>query len=142
MKIGLKINRTAGVIAIVGVLLHAFALVHHTLMLADALPHAAGGLRVAAAFPYDFPLCRGSGASRADGISGQPAEPDPVAPHHRPLPCPVCSGSSAAYALASSPVALAIAAGDGVLDFAPPHERAREAEAASLPPARAPPASA
>lgn len=134
----MRINRTAGIIAIAGVLLHAFALVrHHAVMLAEVPPPVENGLRVAAAFPYAFPLCRGNAASRP----GEPGKQVPAAPH-RPLPCPVCSGTATAFAVASSLVVFPLSAGSAALESAPPADRPREVEPAALPPARAPPLSA
>ena len=139
----MRISRRAGIIAIVGVLLHALALVrHHAVMMADALPYGESGLRVAAAFPYDLQLCRGNVAALPDGVaSGGPGKQDP-APPHRPLPCPVCSGSASAYALAPSLVAFLVPEEGAVLESAQPADRPRDPEPPALPRARAPPTSA
>jgi len=115
-------------LAILGVLLHALALVHHhAVMMADALPAsvpARDAVRVTAVFPYgNAPICRGNGASRLDDpTAGEPRE-DSRSPAQRPLPCPVCSGSSAAYAIAPGFVAFLLpVVGEG-LTLPPPSER-------------------
>jgi hypothetical protein len=140
-------RRSVGIVAIVGVLLHALALVHHhAIMVANALPSAtpaAAAPRIAAAFPFgNVPICRGNGTSALDDAApGAPGEDSP-SPAQRPLPCPVCSGSAAVYAIAPSPLAFLSPAAAGAPGFPTPAEHPHEATPAAHPPARAPPLSA
>jgi hypothetical protein len=137
-------RRSVGLIAILGVLLHALALVHHHLvMMADALPTAAlagDGPRVAAAFPYGaVPVCRGAGATSLDDpATGEPGEDSP-SPAQRPLPCPFCSGSASTYAIAPTAIAFLVPTDAGALGPTTSVERPREPASAAHPPARAPP---
>lgn len=128
-------HRSVGLIAIVSVLLHAFAIVrHHAVMMTDALPRS----QVAAALDR-LPLCgSNSGASTLDfGSSSEQDEPS-----QRSAPCPVCCGSLAVYAVAPSLFAFLVLPHAGPLEPPAAPDRPRESERRTHPPARGPPATA
>jgi hypothetical protein len=126
------------VIAIVGVLLHALAIVrHHAVMMTDGLlaaPSTAAGLRIDSASAFaKLPLCRGNPGDAGESGEG-PAQPQ------RGAPCPVCTGSVGPFALATSACVVAVLprAGPPRLPDRPDHPL--QAEHYAHPRARAPPA--
>jgi hypothetical protein len=128
----MRLRRWTTIVALIGVLLHAGALVrHHGIML--------GANLLEQAFADPAAICFGGQDSTSRSSVGHPAAPKPSEAHSE---CPVCAGQAPVFALAAPdatdvPVRFAVMA----RWFEP--ERANPAlRHAVCPPPRGPPASA
>lgn len=126
----MRSRRWIGIVALLGVLLHAGALVcHHATMLGATLQHQALLADLAQ-------ICHGAGTTASEPAPDLPAIPKPTDAQNG---CPLCSGLGFAFALAA-PVLAAI-----VLPAAAPVFQVRVAAVPSVrpavhPPVRGPPA--
>lgn len=126
-------RKLIGVVAILGVLLHAGLIVQHASMLVGAVlgQSLAGDLQAA--------ICHGGDAATADAAvpqdgdgSGRPAAGQ----------CPICQGMSSAAVVLPTPLPLAARAEAESERLAAISERIAHRIAGLLPPARAPPSRA
>ena len=140
----MSLRRCTGVIAILGVLLHALAIVRHHAVTLPGLWSAEDALQSDRVLAFGaLPICRGNPAALARGSDATGDSPArSPSKSKQGSPCPVCSGGLSGYALASSATTVALLPDTGAIGLPAPPDHERDAARGVRPPARGPPAPA
>ena len=128
-------RRWLGLLAVVGVLLHAGAIVRHNAVMLAAASRTTAANTAVASLDADLRLICSAGAHLAEALL-----PDGKDPTGNPQTCPICAGLASAHALTAVALpALAIPYGDHAVATASTDERI-SVQRRLRPPSRAPPA--
>ncbi len=127
-------RRWLGLLAVLGVLLHAGAVVRHNAVVLAAASRATSGVAADRALAADLRLICGAAAHMAEAML-----PGGNGPAGDPEKCPICAGLASAHALAAvEQPTLAVPYGDHAITIATDDQRV-SIQRRYRPPSRAPP---